>query len=98
MKIIVDEISALKSMVKDEAKEASCTTMGTMPLRWVPTQKQLADALTKLMDGKDIRQAVETGRISLVEDPTVDPSPLPCLVASSLSHIVHAIFASHIQK
>ena len=68
-------VSALKAMVRrDEVTEtSSITALGSMPLRWVPpTQKMLADGLPKLMDGKDIIDAIETGRISLVAGDTED--------------------------
>jgi hypothetical protein len=40
-------------------------SLGQLPLRWVPTEKQLADCLTKFMDATLLRECVHRGWFEL---------------------------------
>ena len=87
------EIAALRDMVQSEADPLkSHTCLGGLPLRWVPTQAQLADVLTKSMDGATLRAAVETGRFNLTES---DAGQAKCFVAHSLRDLCRALIESH---
>ena len=49
--------------------EAECVTALTMPLRWVPTEIQLAGGLAKVCRGDALKNLMSTGRLQL---PLVD--------------------------
>ena len=75
------ELAALKDMLHEETDEcASYTQMGSIPLRWLPTEVRLADALTKEMNGEVLQRAISTGCIQLTESPEAQ-----CLFARDLS-------------
>ena len=61
------EVASLREMVSEEAGDIDPTKLHALPLRWVPTEFQLADCLTKGMAGEDLRYAISTGHFPLRE-------------------------------
>ncbi len=95
------ELAALREILSSEAdKNISPTTMGGMPLRWLPTEVQLADALTKNMSGEPLRKAITTGALQLTEGATDGETGKEprCFLASSLRQVVEARLSSHPTK
>ena len=61
------EVASLREMVTEEAGDIDPTKLHALPFRWVPTEFQLADCLTKGMDGSALRHVITTGQFSLRE-------------------------------
>ena len=93
------ELASLKEIVHEEAGDVSATKLDQLPLRWVPTEHQLADCLTKAMNGQAIREAVMGGVLKISEgelgvrpltanDETTQPVSQACVVATGIEAYV----------
>ena len=63
-RLIVD-LASLRQVFEAETPACGPVEARAAPLRWVPTNRMLADCLTKVMNGEALRQVLQSGRLKI---------------------------------
>ena len=94
------DVASLKEMLKAEVDvDAPPTKMGTIPILWVPTKHQLADVLTKAMDGSALREAITSGKLTLREPKDGESADeVRCIALTSLSDVCRVFLTNTIER
>ena len=64
-KRLVIDLAAIKQQLRMWEQEGDICQLYKLPVRWVPTELMLADALTKIMTGEKLRETLQEGYLQL---------------------------------